>query len=334
MSSRIHIILHYKRLGRPEIEEVFQINIKRLQQAEEQQFEASGEPPLFIMEQDIMKFVNDHWNKHPKGKGAWNGRQIRNAFVVAASLARREAEQPGLGVNSGFRPHLRALHFQEVEKLIDEYDGFRAHVLGGDDSRKARLNEERDDDYEGSSERHPEPHNNEVRSDIIDLMNAKRALYADQGYVSGPLAKGNSATPAAPFGVGVSQPWSDTAHHSLDTSRTTNFSLQHQQHQHMHQNTHRQLPISLQGGSLVQSQQQLPHGQAASRLAIVPQQADNNVPTWSSSGYVYIGTPQSFPTTNIDTGQGNTQLSQPLQGQTQDQVHPSSTGSQARGTAT
>lgn len=151
MSSRIHIILHYKRLGPPEIERIFRTNIERLQESEQQQYQASGERPLFIVEADVMKFAFEHCNKHPKGKGAWNGRQIRNAFLVAAALARQEAEQPGLDASSGFQPQLRSSHFQEVEKLIEEYHSFRAHVLGGDDSRRARLNEERDDDYEGET---------------------------------------------------------------------------------------------------------------------------------------------------------------------------------------
>ncbi|KAI3395537.1 hypothetical protein diail_1254, partial [Diaporthe ilicicola] len=152
MSSRIHIILHYKRLGPTEIERIFRTNIKMLQESEQQQYEAgSGERPLFIVEADVMKFAVEHCTKHPKGKGAWNGRQIRNAFLVAAALARQEAEQPGLDASSGFQPQLRSSHFQEVEKLIEEYHSFRAHVLGGDDSRRARLNEERDDDYEGET---------------------------------------------------------------------------------------------------------------------------------------------------------------------------------------
>src|SRR4051794_35099600 len=37
ISSRIHIILHYRRLGWVEIENIFRLNIKRLQEAEQQQ---------------------------------------------------------------------------------------------------------------------------------------------------------------------------------------------------------------------------------------------------------------------------------------------------------
>lgn len=143
--------MHYKRLGPVEIENIFRLNIKRLQDTEQQQHESSGEPPLFVMEEDILRFAADHCKKNPKGKGAWNGRQIRNAFLTAASLARYEAEALAFR-KSNFQPQLRYSHFQHIERLIMDYDRFRANVLGGDDSRRARLNEERDDDYDWDEE--------------------------------------------------------------------------------------------------------------------------------------------------------------------------------------
>ena len=184
------------------MEKIFHTNINQLQQIEQQQHEISGSPKLFIMEKDIMRFAADHYNKHPKGKGAWNGRQIRNAFVIAASLARYEAEQPGLA-GTGFQPQLRYSHFQEVEKLTDEYNRFRAHVLGGDDSRKAFLNEERDDDYED--------HEKEKTSDIVDRLKLARYLYMDQqqgqpqGQESNPGA-GLTTYSQAPFPTPQSMP--------------------------------------------------------------------------------------------------------------------------------
>lgn len=166
------LILHYKRLGISETTNIFHANMKRLQKTEEQQHEVSGKPKLFILEQDILRFAADHYNKYPKGKGAWNGRQIRNAFMVAASLARYEAERPEL-VGTGFQPQLRYSHFQKVERFSEQYDRFRAHVLGGDDSRKAFLNEERDDDYE-------EYEKQEKASDVVGQLNLARLLYLEQ----------------------------------------------------------------------------------------------------------------------------------------------------------
>jgi hypothetical protein len=145
ISSRIHMMLHYRRLGKAEIESIFRINADRLKEAEQQQAAASGEQPLVVVWSDIEQFVNDHWQSHPRGKGAWNGRQIRNAFIVATALARAEAEQQP----PDFQPQLRYWHFKQVESLTGEYTHFKQHVLGHDDAEIARLNEERDDDYEG-----------------------------------------------------------------------------------------------------------------------------------------------------------------------------------------
>ncbi|KAK4449012.1 hypothetical protein QBC34DRAFT_406516 [Podospora aff. communis PSN243] len=144
ISSRIHLILHYKRLGLAATQEIFAVNIRNLEEMERQQFQTTGQPPLYIVKPEVLQFATDHYNKYPKGKGAWNGRQIRNAFLVAASLARYESA--GM---EGRQAQLRYAHFEEVEKITREYNQFRARVLGGDDARKARLLEERNDDYEG-----------------------------------------------------------------------------------------------------------------------------------------------------------------------------------------
>jgi hypothetical protein len=137
-------MLHYSRLGKAEIEGIFRINIDRLQQAEQQQSKAGGGRPLLPVESDILQFASDHCDSPPKG-GVWNGRQIRNAFMIAAALARDEAEQQPLEL----QPQLRSGHFRQVEKLMAEYAMMRARVLGKDDSQQALLNEERDDGYQG-----------------------------------------------------------------------------------------------------------------------------------------------------------------------------------------
>ena len=149
------------------------MNINRLKQAEEQQHEVSGEPPLLVMEEDILQFATDHCNKHPRGKGAWNGRQIRNAFLVAASLARHEAEQQqpvGSHGSKRKRPELRGSHFQEVEKLTKEYNRFRTNLLGGDDAHIARLRVERDDDYYCEGEDDDESGRRVGRARLLRIM--------------------------------------------------------------------------------------------------------------------------------------------------------------------
>jgi hypothetical protein len=178
------------------VEQIFRSNVRRLREAEAQQSRVSGEPELDVREEEVMRFARDHCAKHPKCKGAWNGRQIRNAFLVAASLARHEAEEKqqkleekkkkeekkekekakdktsaeaaagevaaaegskttAAAATTMVRPALKYSHFKEVEKLTREFARFRAHVLGGDDSRKAKENEERDDDFDDDSDTLP-----------------------------------------------------------------------------------------------------------------------------------------------------------------------------------
>jgi hypothetical protein len=164
------LILRYKRLQPEAIERIFQANIKRLREAENQLHEVSGEPPIFIMERDLMRFAADHCAKHPNGKGAWNGREIRNAFVMAASLARHDATGTD---DPAFQPQLRYNHFQEVEVLTEEYNRFRVQLFGGDDSRRALLSEERNDEFENEEERE------EVkRAATISQLDFARMVYA------------------------------------------------------------------------------------------------------------------------------------------------------------
>lgn len=174
------------------------------------------------MEQDILKFAADHYNKYPKGKGAWNGRQIRNAFIIAASLARYEAEQPGLA-GTDFQPQLRYSHFQEVEKLTDEYNRFRTHVLGGDDSRKAFLNEERDDDFGDNDDK-------EKVSDIVDRLKLARYFYMDQQRGQAQSQQGSSGANLAtryaqptqqPIPVRYSQPHVAQSQHQFSPTHET-----------------------------------------------------------------------------------------------------------------
>ena len=179
LTSRIHLILHYKRLGFAEAEKIFRTNISLLQDAESQHSAMTHDPPLNIDTPDVLRFAADHYNKFPKGKGAWNGRQIRNAFVVAAALARGESESLGLEA-MGVGPRLRYDHFAEVERLTLEYDRFRAKVLGGDDAFKAKFFQERDDDYEGGEKEGK-------KKGEVELM---RILYAAQQALAAATKEG------------------------------------------------------------------------------------------------------------------------------------------------
>lgn len=144
ITSRVHLNLHYRRLGAEQFRNVFNLNIEKLEQIEQQRAELFSEPKLYIVKDEILKFASEHFRDTGSGRESWNGRQIRNAFLIASSLARYEAEAQG----EDFQPQLRASHFREVETVTREFDSFRKHLKGGDDEEVARRKEERDDTWE------------------------------------------------------------------------------------------------------------------------------------------------------------------------------------------
>lgn len=47
----------------------------------------TGEPQLTIKDDEILDFATKHYENLARSTGCWNGRQIRNAFQIASSLA-------------------------------------------------------------------------------------------------------------------------------------------------------------------------------------------------------------------------------------------------------
>ncbi|RDW93390.1 ATP-binding protein [Aspergillus mulundensis] len=92
--SRIHISLHYPNLGKRETKRIWKLNLDRLKTIEDERATATNQAPLTIDVDGISKFAVQHYNESQQGKGRWNGRQIRNAFLIASALARYEKENP------------------------------------------------------------------------------------------------------------------------------------------------------------------------------------------------------------------------------------------------
>ncbi|KAI0490039.1 hypothetical protein F4859DRAFT_523833 [Xylaria cf. heliscus] len=85
--SRIHMSLYYPPLDKTQTRDIFRLNIARLREIEAQRHEMTGEPPLVIQESQIIDFAGRHFEDNARSTGCWNGRQIRNAFQIASSLA-------------------------------------------------------------------------------------------------------------------------------------------------------------------------------------------------------------------------------------------------------
>lgn len=127
VKSRVHLNLHYNFLTEDQVVAIFKLNIQRLKEIEDQAAKAPGHTKLFIDEADIISFASDHWRNNTDGIGRWNGRQIRNAFLIAASLAHYEGdhgERP-----EGLQKQLTSKHFKKVEETTRRYDEYRGELF-------------------------------------------------------------------------------------------------------------------------------------------------------------------------------------------------------------
>ncbi|KAI4864019.1 hypothetical protein F4820DRAFT_352043 [Hypoxylon rubiginosum] len=85
--SRIHMSLYYPPLDKAQTRDIFRLNIAKLREIEAQRHGVTGEPTLAIKESEIIDFAGRHYEENARSTGCWNGRQIRNAFQIASSLA-------------------------------------------------------------------------------------------------------------------------------------------------------------------------------------------------------------------------------------------------------
>ncbi|KAI2602470.1 hypothetical protein GGR54DRAFT_503000 [Hypoxylon sp. NC1633] len=85
--SRIHMSLYYPPLDKAQTREIFRLNLSKLRDIEAQRHAMTGEPALVVREAQILEFAGQHYEDNARSSGCWNGRQIRNAFQIASSLA-------------------------------------------------------------------------------------------------------------------------------------------------------------------------------------------------------------------------------------------------------
>jgi hypothetical protein len=143
IKSRVHISLYYPRPGKEETLQIFEMNLDRLRKIEEQRHKLIPEKePLHILTQEIMEFAKKHYENHTDETGRWNGRQIRNAFQIASSLAHYDTTR-----EHGMQPQLRKSHFETVALAVTSFDNFRKLTAGKSDSAMAYTRNERYDSY-------------------------------------------------------------------------------------------------------------------------------------------------------------------------------------------
>ncbi|KAI1423606.1 hypothetical protein F5Y12DRAFT_527704 [Xylaria sp. FL1777] len=135
VKSRVQVSLQYPRLGLIETLAIFQTNLDRLIDIEFERAKLTGETALEVKSDGILAFAAAHYHRH-EGNAAsppWNGRQIRNAFQIAPSIARYGQRHSNSNNDSGNsndnssqssdqEPYIGPEHFEKVEESTAESD--------------------------------------------------------------------------------------------------------------------------------------------------------------------------------------------------------------------
>jgi hypothetical protein len=143
LSSRVHISLFFGHLDMSQTHDLFQTNLARTRLiAEQRAGVGDGDPPLVIKESEILAFAMERFQTNFQVNGNvpwWNGRQIRNAFQIATSLAyAAEPESP-----DNPQRYLGRLHFEHVHNAIQDFSEYRSGVHRKNEDELAHERAER-----------------------------------------------------------------------------------------------------------------------------------------------------------------------------------------------
>lgn len=181
--SRIHVSLYYPPLDKQQTVDIFEVNLRRIHEIEAAKTGSRLDyTPLEIDDGSILKFAKRHFENHGPTQ-RWNGRQIRNAFQVAYSLAQFNMEKKnpddsdddfpqtaqdngGKSPTSYRRSRLDSKQFKKVSQSVERFDEylFRTRGADADTARNHRL---RNDNYHDTRE-------DDRRAAGIDYQNAQR----------------------------------------------------------------------------------------------------------------------------------------------------------------
>ncbi|OJI86362.1 hypothetical protein ASPTUDRAFT_53599 [Aspergillus tubingensis CBS 134.48] len=164
--SRIHVSLYYPPLDKDQTLAIFDLNIRKLNdiQRAKQMLQVDGdssavrETALEIDRKSIMDYAEWHYDTHEQNE-RWNGRQIRNAFQIAYSLAHYDMGRNSQDYNS---PQTTlTLDYQQfvlVAKTIERFDDYLYDAIACTDMDHARDNGLRADDHDPNMYHRPDYH--------------------------------------------------------------------------------------------------------------------------------------------------------------------------------
>lgn len=145
--SRIHMSLYYAPLKEEQTIQIFRLNVGKLREIERQKSTLTKQPELIINEEDIIAFARQHLQENG---ASWNGRQIRNAFQVASSLAHYDYQKKVQKASEQREeppppPELNSEFFQKVQHATNTFDMYMMETKGWSDAEYAHKQGERSD---------------------------------------------------------------------------------------------------------------------------------------------------------------------------------------------
>ncbi len=172
--SRIHYKIYYPDLTLEQTLDIWKLNIHRVRRIEEGLAKIENRDSLRINEDELIAFAERRFlegGSNRRGHGRWNGRQIRNAFQVACSLAyyehsiredeQRVRQQSAINTNVTGQvtardsllgpPTLSVRHFETMYEITASFENYRTAVHGGTTDADLALEAEyRHDGYRDS----------------------------------------------------------------------------------------------------------------------------------------------------------------------------------------
>ncbi|KAJ3542043.1 hypothetical protein NM208_g4314 [Fusarium decemcellulare] len=140
LNSRVHVSISFPYLNLDQTVALFEMNLKRSGMIADQRVARTKQPKISIRSHEIIEFAKFHYNNRPnKSSPWWNGRQIRNAFQIATSLA--YVDNPDDSDDS--TRYLGRYHFDKVLGLIRDYEQYRESLFQKTDNELAEHREER-----------------------------------------------------------------------------------------------------------------------------------------------------------------------------------------------
>jgi hypothetical protein len=237
--SRIHFKIYYPDLSLEQTLDIWKLNIHRVRRIEKELAKVENREPLLINENELIAFARNRFRDggvNRRGHGRWNGRQIRNAFQVACSLAyyeygNREEEQRARRRSSSNTnatcpvkardslsgpPNLSVRHFETMHEITASFENYRTAVHGGTtDADLALEAESRHDGYRDSL---TEGMQAEYRDDHL-----RAAAGTDEGADGSDYSAADTALPLTSTVTGRSQRIPQRVVAGDDTSAAENF---------------------------------------------------------------------------------------------------------------